>query len=75
VGIPDPDVAIGVAGQVKHFEASSGSDADRLAPAQAEVDGSVAAHFGEHLPPLGLVGLVETVRLVPEVVLGQHRGV
>jgi hypothetical protein len=55
---------------VEHVEPPSRIEADGLAATQPELDRGVAAQPGEQLL---LIWLLEAVRRVPHVVLGQHR--
>ncbi len=70
--VPQAEVPERVARQVQELEPSPGAEADRLLAAQAEIDRRVAAEQGQHL---GRVRLGQAVRLVPAVVLGEHRRV
>ncbi len=71
--VPEADVAERVAGEVQHLDPPVVAEPDRLAAPQPLVDRRVAAAHRLQLGATFLVGLVEPVRLVPEVVLRHHR--
>ena len=62
-----------VAGEVQNLDPPVVPEPDRLAASQSLVDRSVAAAHSLQFRPPFLVGLVEAVGLVPQVVLRHHR--
>ncbi len=68
-----PEVSERVAGEVQDLDPPVVTEPDRLAAAQPKVDRRVASAGRLQLSPPGLVGLVEAVRLVPQVVLVDQR--
>ena len=68
--VPQPDVAWRVPGQVQNLDDAARRQADRLAPAEPDVDRRVAAHRRKQL---GGVHRREPVRRMPAVVLADER--